>query len=60
MAGNIFDHDQWPALIDFMTGAMVKMEAAFRDPLADINRKLRTRERTGTGSTPAAANAQVA
>ena len=60
MAGNIFDHDQWPALIDFMTDAMVKMENAFREPLAGINPKLRSRERAGVGPVPAAANAQAA
>jgi hypothetical protein len=38
-AGNVLDRDQWPAMIDFMTGAMVRMEDAFRRPLAEINRK---------------------
>ncbi len=55
--GNIFDRDQWPAMIDFMIGAMVKMESAFREPLATINRKLRTRERAAL--TPAATGATV-
>lgn len=60
MAGNIYDRDQWPELIDFMTGAMVKMESAFKEPLAGINRKLRSRERAETGLAPAAANTQAA
>jgi hypothetical protein len=45
VAGNIFDRDQWPALIEFVTGEMVKMENAFKEPLAEINRKLRNRDR---------------
>jgi hypothetical protein len=36
---------------------MVKMENAFREPLAGINRKLRSREKVGVGLTPAAGNA---
>ena len=52
MAGNIFDRDQWPVVIDFMTGAMVRMENAFREPLAAINRKLRTKERAGPAPAP--------
>jgi hypothetical protein len=51
-AGNIFDRDQWPAMIDFMTSAMVRMENAFKEPLVAVNRKLRTRERAGLASTP--------
>ena len=39
MAGNIFDRDQWPPMIDFMTGAMGRMENAFREPIAAISRK---------------------
>ena len=59
-AGNIFDRDQWPAMIGFMTGAMVRMENAFREPLAAINWRLRTRERAAlvpalTGATVEAA-----
>jgi hypothetical protein len=41
--GNIFDREQWPTLIEFMTDAMARMETAFRDPLADVNRRLRSR-----------------
>ena len=53
MAGNIFDRDQWPAMIDFMTDAMVRMESVFREPLAAINRKLRTKERLALAPTVA-------
>jgi hypothetical protein len=60
MAGNIFDRDQWPAMIDFMTGAMVRMENAFREPLAAINRKLRTRERAALAPAPASATIEAA
>jgi hypothetical protein len=49
MAGSIFNRDQWLALIDFMTDAMVKMEKAFREPLGEINRKLGSRERGSLG-----------
>jgi len=34
MPGSIYDSDQWPTLIKFMTDAMVKMENAFKEPLA--------------------------
>jgi Domain of unknown function (DUF4268) len=43
MPGSIFDPDQWTELIEFMTDAMVRMENTFKEPLADINRKLRNR-----------------
>jgi hypothetical protein len=43
--GSIYDSDQWPTLIKFMTDAMVKMENAFKEPLADITRGLQKRER---------------
>jgi hypothetical protein len=52
MAGNIFDRDQWPVMIDFMTDAMMRMESALREPLAAINRKLRTRERAALALAP--------
>jgi Domain of unknown function (DUF4268) len=60
MAGNIFDRDQWPAMIDFMIGAMVRMENAFREPLAAINRKLRTRERAALAPVPTGATVEAA
>jgi hypothetical protein len=43
MSGNILERDQWPALIEFMTDAMARMENTFKEPLADIDRKLRNR-----------------
>jgi len=43
--GNIFDPDQWPTLIEFMTDAMVRMESTFKEPLADINQQLQNREK---------------
>jgi hypothetical protein len=43
--GNIFDREQWPGMIEFMTGAMVRLEKAFKTPLADINQKLRRRKK---------------
>lgn len=45
MAGNIFEREQWPALIEFMVDAMVRMEKAFKEPLASINRKLRSKDK---------------
>jgi Domain of unknown function (DUF4268) len=59
VAGNIFDRDQWPAMIDFMTDAMVRMENAFREPLGPINRKLRNRERIALVTTPVPAGTTV-
>jgi hypothetical protein len=60
MAGNIFDRDQWPAMIDFMTGAMMRIENAFKEPLAAINRQLRTRERAALAPAPAGATVEAA
>jgi hypothetical protein len=60
MVGNIFDRDQWPAMIDFMISAMVRMENAFREPLAAINRKLRARERIAPAPASAVATVEVA
>jgi Domain of unknown function (DUF4268) len=60
MAGNILDRDQWPAMIEFMTGAMVRMENAFREPLAAINRKLRTGERAALAPAPTGATVEAA
>jgi hypothetical protein len=52
--------DQWPAMIDFMTGAMVRLENALREPLAAINRKLRTRERAALAPAPAGLTVEAA
>jgi hypothetical protein len=49
-----------PTMIDFMTGAMVRMENAFREPLAGINRKLRTKERAALAPALAGATAEAA
>jgi Domain of unknown function (DUF4268) len=43
--GTIYDSDQWPALIKFITDAMVRLEKAFKEPLPDINRALQKSER---------------
>jgi hypothetical protein len=42
MPGSIYDSEQWPTLVKFMTDAM---ENAFKEPLADITRGLQKRER---------------
>lgn len=60
MAGNILNRDQWPVMIDFMTGAMVRMESAFREPLAAINRKLRTGEKPALTLAPTSATVEAA
>ena len=40
--GNIFDRDQWPAMFEYMTDSMIKLERAFKGPLAEISQKLKT------------------
>ena len=61
MAGNMFDRDQWPAMIEFMTGAMVRIENAFREPLGAINQKLRTVDKGGVAlMSPSLATADAA
>jgi hypothetical protein len=42
--GSIYDSDEWPALIEFMTDAMVRLEKAFKEPLTDINQQLKNRK----------------
>lgn len=39
--GNIFQEELWPAMIDRMTDAMVRLEAALRRPLAEVSARLR-------------------
>ena len=51
MPGSIYDPDQWPTLIEFMTDAMVRMENTFKERLADINRQLEKRERASLAPT---------
>ena len=58
MSGNIFEPDQWPVLIEFITDAMVRIETAFKEPLAEINRKLRNRAQQTTAVTPDAVAAK--
>jgi Domain of unknown function (DUF4268) len=41
--GNIYNRDQWPSMIEFMIDSMIRLEKAFKEPLANINRNLRTR-----------------
>jgi uncharacterized protein DUF4268 len=45
-SGDVFDPDQWPTLIEFMTDAMVRMEKTFKGPLADIGQQLQKREKS--------------
>lgn len=59
MPGSIFDREQWPTLIEFMVGAMLRLEKAFKEPLAALNRKLPLRERANQEVAPAVATAEV-
>jgi len=34
--GNVFEREQWPAMIDFMANAMVRLETSFKEPLAEM------------------------
>ncbi|WP_245287439.1 DUF4268 domain-containing protein [Bradyrhizobium elkanii] len=43
MPGDSFDEDQRPALISFMVDAMGRFEASLKEPLAEIQRKLRAK-----------------
>lgn len=38
--GNIFDHDRWPAMIDYMTDAMIRMEPALKARMNTIRSAL--------------------
>jgi hypothetical protein len=40
---NIFEREDWPVMIEFMTYAMVRIEKAFRDPLQKLNTDVRSR-----------------
>jgi hypothetical protein len=35
-SGNIFEREQWPAMVDFMADAMVRLETSFKEPLAEL------------------------
>jgi Domain of unknown function (DUF4268) len=43
MEGNIFDDAQRPALISFMIDAMLRFERSFKEPLAQIQQKIRAK-----------------
>jgi len=38
---NVFDKEQWPSMIEFLSDGMVRFEEAFKEPLKRINRKLK-------------------
>lgn len=40
---NMFEREDWPRMIEFMTDAMVRMEKAFHDPLQKLNADVRSR-----------------
>ena len=40
---NVFEKDQWPEMIKFMSDGMVRLENAFRNPLKEVNRKVRNK-----------------
>lgn len=50
----MFEREDWPRMIEFMTDAMVRIEKAFRDPLQKLNADVRSRtfepEAGGDGS----------
>ena len=37
VAGDVYDRDQWDAMISFMTDAMSRLEKAFQEPLQEIH-----------------------
>lgn len=39
--GNVFDKDNWPAMIDFMVDAMIRLETALRQPLQEVAKMLK-------------------
>ena len=39
--GNISNEEQWPMMIQIMTDSTVRLEAALKEPLTDINKKLK-------------------
>lgn len=43
VSGDIYDQSQWPAMIEFMSDAMVRIENAMRDPLKSLAAVLRGR-----------------
>lgn len=41
---NVFDKEQWPEMIKFMSDGMVRFEEALKDPLKKVNKKLKQQE----------------
>ncbi|MBW6480889.1 MAG: DUF4268 domain-containing protein [Bacteroidales bacterium] len=39
---NVFEKEHWDAMISFMVDGMIRMEKAFKNPLKEIQRKLKT------------------
>jgi hypothetical protein len=40
--GNVYDREQWPVMADFMVDAMLRLELAFRGPLAELTPAVRS------------------
>ena len=40
--GNVFDKDTWDEMIAFMVDAMMRLEIALKEPLININKKLKS------------------
>ncbi len=41
---NVFNKEDWPQMIDFMTDGMIRMEKAFREPLKAVKEKFKSGE----------------
>ncbi|MBI5696429.1 MAG: DUF4268 domain-containing protein [Nitrospirae bacterium] len=41
---DVFNKDDWPKMVDFMVDGMIRMEKAFKEHLARINKKLKSKE----------------
>ncbi len=44
IAGSIYDKEQWPEMIDFMTNEMVSLEKSFKEPLKRLNKILKSKK----------------
>ncbi|MGC6439832.1 MAG: DUF4268 domain-containing protein [Candidatus Puniceispirillaceae bacterium] len=42
-SGDVFNRDDWPEMIAFMTDTMVRIERAFREPVEQINAEMKNR-----------------
>lgn len=40
-SGNIIDEDQWDKMIDFMTETVIKIDTTFREPIKNVEIKLK-------------------